>query len=147
MGIFDFFKRGEKQPPQAERKDVPSQQFEYTLVPDPEKNETVEYATSAIWVPESKGDLNGVTQQIWTYAPYRYDEVYCPGGPPYPTLESDFDELRKGIAIIFRQKRFDDRRPILLNLVDEAYSAYKSGDRIKGMELINQVQAMTGKMR
>ena len=87
-----------------------------------------------------------MTQHIWTYAPDRYHEAYCPG-PPCSSLESDFDELRKGIDIVFRQKRFNERRAILLELVEKSFFAYSSGNRKEGMHLIEQIQAMTEKMK
>lgn len=97
-------------------------------------------------VPQSKGELSEVTQTIWTYAPDSYDELYWPT-PVRPTLDSDFEELRRGINYVFRQKRFNESRPALLELVEAAYSAYKSGDREQGMELISQVQIAYGKMK
>jgi len=98
------------------------------------------------YVPKSKSELSEVTQEIWTYAPDEYDDVYCPT-PNHPTMETDFEELRKGIEFVFRQKRFNDSRPKLMDLVEQSYEAYKSGDRKKGMELITQVQIMQGKMK
>lgn len=141
MSIFDFLKRSKKNSvkPIAEYE---TGQIEFVLP----KNEPREYATSAILTPKSKGEINEVTQHIWTYAPDEYHEAYCPG-PPCSSLESDFDELRKGIDIVFRQKRFNERRAILLELVEKSFVAYSSGNRKEGMHLIEQIQAMTGKMK
>jgi len=98
------------------------------------------------YVPKRKSELSGVTQEIWTYAPDEYDRLDW-RMPPLPTMETNYEELRSGIEFVFRQKRFNDKRPELLNLVEESYLAYSSGDRKKGMELISQVQIMMSKMK
>ena len=141
MGIFNFLKRNKRKPLHSNT-EIDIKKIKIVL-PEPEPRI---YAETAIMVPQSKGELNGVTQNIWTYAPDEYDQAYC-YHPPCSSLDSDFDELRQGINIVFRQKRFNDRRPVLLNLVEEAYLAYSRGDRNKGMKLIEQIQAMTGKMK
>ena len=99
-----------------------------------------------VYIPKTKAELNEVLQEIWTYAPDKFDDIYC-STPPCPTMESDYEELRKGIEIVFRQKRFNDNRPQLMNLVEKSHLAYASGDRKKGMEIISQIQIMIGKMK
>jgi len=152
MAIFDFLfrykKRSEK--PTKQDDDDPVDIPRYEIVPNPDfESEEVsqeELENQTIYVPQGKGDLSGVTQSIWTYAPDEYEDMYWPT-PIRPNMETDFEELRKGIEFVFRQKRFDESRPKLLNLVEEAYQAYKMGDREKGMELISQIQIMQGKMK
>jgi len=106
----------------------------------------IEVINRAPYVPKSKGELSEVTQSIWTCAPDEYDCMYWPT-PDRPTLETDFEELRQGIKHVFRQKRFNESRPRLLELVEDAYSAYKSGNRKHGMELISKIQIMYGQMK
>jgi len=65
----------------------------------------------------------------------------------FPLGIQDFEELRKGIEYVFRQKRFNESRQKLIKLVEESYSAYKLGDRKKGMKIISQIQVLQGKMK
>jgi len=152
MAIFDFLFRYKKRPekPTKQDDDDPVDIPRYEIVPNPDfESEEVsqeELENQTIYVPQGKGELSGVTQEIWTYAPDEYDRVIC-SIPPRPTMETNFEELRQGIEYVFRQKRFNESRPQLLNLVEAAYQAYKMGDREKGMELISQIQIMQGKMK
>ena len=98
------------------------------------------------FVPKTKAELNGVLQEIWTYAPDNFADMYC-STPERPTLESDYEELRQGIEFVFRQKRFNKILVELRKLVDESFLAYKSGENDRGMELIEEVQIMIGKMK
>ena len=98
------------------------------------------------YIPNSKAELNEVLQTIWTYAPDEYSDLYWPT-PERPTMESDYKVLREGIDIVFKQKRFNDRRQKLKELVEESYNVFLSGDRKSGIEIISQIQIMVGKMK
>ena len=148
MGIFDFLKRNKRnleKPPTKDDKAEPTE-FKFVVPIPPDNTINKHLIPKDVYVPKSKGELSEVTQSIWTYAPDDYDQVYC-STPPCPTMETDFEELRKGIELVFRQKRFNESRPKLMGLVEKSYIAYKSGDRKKGMELISQIQIMQGKMK
>jgi len=97
-------------------------------------------------IPKTKAELNEILQEIWTYAPDRFDDIIC-SIPPRPTMESDYEELRKGVDVVFRQKRFNDRRPELKNLVEESYLAFTAGNKEKGMDIISEIIIMIGKMK
>jgi len=143
MEIFDFIKRRGKVIEKLDKKHDSMNLAEFRfIVPEPTNNVINPHLVPKdIYVPRGKGELSEVTQHIWTYAPDEYD---CPYGS---TMETDFEELRRGIDYVFRQKRFNETRPQIMNLVEEAYEAYKLGDQNKGMDLISQIQIMQGKMK
>jgi len=142
MGLFDFLKRQKKYTEGLTNNAQTPFEIKLVLPESPE----IEVINRASYTPKSKGELSEVTQGIWTYAPDEYHDMYWPT-PERPTLETDFEELRRGIEHVFRQKRFNESRPKLLELVEHAYSAYKSGDRKHGMKLISKIQIMYGQMK
>ena len=148
MGIFDFLKRHKSNSKNLNTEDdiiIPTE-LKFILPNLSEKVINEHLIPKDIYVPKRKSELSGVTQEIWTYAPDEYNRLDW-RMPPLPTMETNYEELRRGIEFVFRQRRFNDKRPELLCLVEESYLAYSSGDRKKGMELISQVQIMIGKMK
>ena len=99
-----------------------------------------------MFIPKRKFELSCVLLEIWRFAPDDFEYIST-SVTPKPTMDTDYERLRKGIEFVFRQKRFNESRPRLLELVEESYSAYTSGDKSKGMALISDIMAMMGKMK
>lgn len=148
MGIFNFIKRQKKKLAKpAQKYSVPGR---IKFVPPPIDNvpeiSAEEFYADDKWVPKTKAELNEVLQEIWTYAPDEFGTMYC-SIPVRPTMDTDYELLRKGIEVVFRQKRFNDSRPHLKNFLEDSYLTFASGNREKGIEMISQIQMMIGKMK
>jgi len=148
MGIFNLLKRQKKKPVRPAQEDNRLSEIKFVLPPidkGPQISAEEFYADDK-WVPKTKAELNQILQEIWTYAPDEFETMYC-SIPVRPTMETDYELLRKGIEVVFRQKRFNESRPHLKNLLEDSCLTFASGNRKKGIEMISQIQVLIGKMK
>ncbi|WP_299322364.1 hypothetical protein [Parasphingopyxis sp.] len=57
-------------------------------------------------------------------------------------LEKAFEELRHGILLLDPEVGTPEKVPVMHSILDEAYKAYRAGDRKKGAYLVQDFQDM-----
>lgn len=80
------------------------------------------------YTPQTKKEILEVQATVFLGAPDNFYQVSNTPPGEERTIESSFDELRRGVDHVYRKPRHAEARPRMHQLLDQSYGEYKAGN-------------------
>ena len=80
------------------------------------------------YTPQTKKEILEVQASVFLFAPDHFIQHAFLAADEQRTLESSFEELRRGVDHVYRKPRQEEPRSRMHDLLNKSYAAYKAGD-------------------
>lgn len=92
-------------------------------------------------VIESVDDLWNLIAYVLLYAPDSFPNEDFLNPEEQMTLDKAFEQLHAGVLIAYPERSYAQRRDELQKLLDRSYVAYRNGDEMLAVTLLNDFEA------
>lgn len=92
------------------------------------------------YTPQTKKEILEVQASVFLFAPDNFSKLPNLLPSEQRTLESSFEELRRGVDHVYRKPRHDEVRTRLHDLVDASFAEYLAGRVDAGRVLIGKFE-------